>query len=159
MNIYVKFEIPAKIDDFLKELFSVPYQSTYFLVSTVETYHDKECKIVQCTIEKQRSIDDLYDIVTTYFPDITPTELLHELLILKVYDRNNNLLKPYLYNCSSIRRIKLLYYNQYAWCTISISQYDSKWSWAELLNPLGITTDKEIKEYVERHHNQQITSN
>lgn len=102
------------------------------VITTNETYFDKELKKLQCNKGRLRSFDDILEIVNTYFPSITPKRLIHELL---VFD-------PPKY----INTIDGLNTN-YSDC----NKLNSKYSWHELLAMLGIKNYEEYKKYVLKH--------
>lgn len=71
MKIYVEFKAPATLEEFLEKFFSYspaghpnPYRAN-------ATFLDEECTKMQCLPGKSRSIQDMYDLVTTYYPDTT----------------------------------------------------------------------------------------
>lgn len=152
-KIYVKFEIPERIQEFLVRFFDSKWEPDRVL--NVETYLDVECTKVQCIAHKYRSFDDMFIIVNTYFPGTTEKELMHLLLTTPIYGRDGDRMSCYLAQCGTIRRIVFLFYqhsNEFHGSNpFMCSQYDSKWNWAELLNQLEIKTLPELTLYTEKH--------
>jgi hypothetical protein len=149
MAIYVNFEKPETLKEFLSKLFSCYYLNVF---TTQATYFDKEKTQIQCRSKKWRSFDDLLEIVNTYFPEVTPKELIHELLVCQPNGRTNYI--PSLRICSTIMRIRIYYHiedNLNLYNPFGSSKLNSKYSWAELLNMLGITTYEEYKDYVNKN--------
>lgn len=102
MKIYVNFKKPETIREFLIKFF--PLDNTYGTFRAVKTYFDVECTKLQCFSGKNRSFDDLYDIILTYYPETTIKELAIELLSLNFISKKGT--KHYLYPfvCSTIKR-------------------------------------------------------
>lgn len=149
MKIYVNFEPPATVKEFLKKFFS---ESNYAHqgFSAVETYFDKECSTIQCEKNKFRSFDDLFDLVNTYYT-VKPEELMHELLTANLKNGNYDVVL-HMGNCSSIERIRMCFYKELAPGNIfTLEKYNSKWSWGELLNMIGITNKEELIAYIKKY--------
>ncbi len=158
MKIYVDFEIPATLKEFLTLFFS--YDNGYQCKS-VKTYYDEACVDLQCEENKYRSFDDLFDIVNTYY-DVSEKELVQELIDLIIIKNDT---KHYVYfsNCSDIKRITVFYYNRlnhrlYEPGEYS-NQYNSKYHWFELLTMIGINNKDEYLTYLDKlkqpvHENQ-----
>lgn len=72
MKIYIKYD-PKSINHLLDLLFN-PNSSRYTLL---KTYSDPECTILQCNRGTRRSLNDLWYLVTTYFPQTTPLEFFN----------------------------------------------------------------------------------
>ena len=152
MKIYVKFEPPATVGEFLIKFFTVTSPYNNVIMNGQTTYFDKECTVTQCQSSRMRSFDDLFDIVSTYYPEILPKDLMHEILVADIRNKDNKKLFPHLYNCGSIARIRIIYYIEF--CTepfTIIPKYKSKYSWAELLNMLGISNNAELEEYANKN--------
>ena len=81
MAIYVKFKRQRTLKEFLTLLFSYPSDG---YLRNVTTYHDEECTKIQCEAGKNRSIDDILEIVNTYYPSITIKRLCQVLFNLKI---------------------------------------------------------------------------
>lgn len=152
MAIYTKFGKQKTIKLFIKKLYSIIDDRRR---DCVETYHDSECTILQCNARKLRSFDDIYDCVKTYYPNTTIENLFHILLTIKLKDKNQKRLYLHMSNCSTISRIRLLYYHDIYSCLASYKckKYDSKYSWIELLDMLGLTTEIEIINYINKIQN------
>jgi hypothetical protein len=153
MKIYIKGNRPKTIDELLKRVFIVanPNSSPNFHTSC-DTYANKECTIVQCTMNRMRSFDDIYDIVKTYFPIVTPKSVMHKLLSLNIKGSNGKNSYIELSNCGGMGKIRVLY-NLYQ--NISdykrVYKYDSKYSWDDLVSMLGINNDNELNKYIKKH--------
>jgi len=117
-----------------------------------DTYLNEECTFIQTVSGKFRSPDDLFEIIRTYFPDATNNEIMHELLVGDFEDYNGDELFPQLYHCTSMNRLRFMYHCYTSNTEFSkINKYDSKYTWSELLNPLGIYTNKDLDEYVRKY--------
>lgn len=153
MKIYVKFEIPNTVKEFIEKLFTCTKGSSY---CCLETYKDEKCTDIQCAAGKYRSFDDILVTVQTYFPECTPKELLHVLLLHKISinrpNGNTRTYTPMLAACSTMRRIRI-YYDLYppVYYLSDVEKYNSIYSWQELLSMLGLTTKQEIIDYIKKH--------
>lgn len=147
MSIYVSFEKPENPKEFLKKFYSILYNDRAYCI---ETYYDKECTNLQCRSEKLRSFDDLFELFTTYYPELTEKDLIEILAstILKS-DKNTNL---YLHisNCSTISRIRIFYYHDISYCSrdFKCNKYNSKYSWGELFKMISINSQLEYMNYL-----------
>lgn len=135
MAIYVKFEKPETLKEFLTLLFS---HSKDGYLRSVTTYHDKECTTIQCKAGKNRSIDDILEIVNTYYPSITIKRLCQVLFNLKIKHNNTEYLL-YGLRCFSINKSVLLF-TKFT-CNYHNQNYksDSKWTIRELYEMSKIT--------------------
>lgn len=134
MAIYVKFKKPETLPEFLILLFSHP---GYNYLRNVTTYHDEECTKIQCKAGKNRSIDDVLEIVNTYYPDVKIEELCKVLFNLKI-ERDNTKYTLYGLKCGTINRSVLLF--TVINCDYSSdSPSDSKWTIRELYEMSKIT--------------------
>lgn len=152
MNLYVKFEPPATVNEFLVKFFSVlsPYDTN--IMNGQPTFFDKGCTKFQCHSNRMRSFDDLYYLVSTYYPEISSKDLMHEILVADICKENGQKLFPHLHSCSSMRRIRIIHFKNF--CIIPINnvlQYNSKYSWIELLEMLGISSNAEVEEYANKN--------
>lgn len=152
MKIYTNFGRQKTLREFLIKLFSSE-SSNYRL--NVETYHDEECKSLQCQRNKYRSFDDILDCVNTYYKNITPKCLIHTLLTLNIKNDKGQICCLHIGICSGIKRIRMLYYpypleNTYS-SEIPCEKYNSKYSWIDLLEMLNITTSKELINYIKKY--------
>jgi hypothetical protein len=149
VKIYLKLDKKPKNVAEILQLFWGTFGS-------VETFHDKECTKIQCEKNKGRSFDDLYYCCKTYFPNVTPKKVFHELVI---YNLNNKIF--YSGTCSTIGKIKINF-TEYktlkgVWIniyekSISYSKYNSIWSWKELFKMLNIKNDEELTKYREKYN-------
>lgn len=145
-KIYVKFKKPETLREFIKLFFSNEYQN---LLTGPETFADKDCTLQQCPEHKLRSFDDLFFCCKTYFPEVTPKDVMHEILTIQLRLKSKDLVYPQLNCCSTMNRIRVLYYKtEYSTNPFETNQYSSKYSWEELLGMLGITNQKQLVEYV-----------
>lgn len=143
-KIYVNFPIPSTVGEFIPFLYS--HQGG--VVTAIATYEDEECTIEQSKNDAWRSFDDLIIIINTYYPGTTEKELIHELICADIKGAKYQCY-PYLVLCSAIKKCTISYY---AFTrgdgTFLEGRGNSKCSWGELLLLLGITNDKELKEYI-----------
>ena len=105
MAIYVKIKRERYLKDFLTLLYSHPKES---YLTCIESFEDKLCTIQQCQAGKYRSIDEILEIVNTYYSSITFKKLakvLHSLII----EKDNK--KYYFYSlyCSKINKTTTLF--------------------------------------------------
>lgn len=119
--IYFKEEKKSKT---LKELFlNNLYGGKFF-----KTYYDEECTRLQCHIAR-RSVNDLYRIAKTYFPDVTLKE------VLKVITENFMC-----FYCSTIEKLVFVQESNTGFCTRLHSKYTAdyidsdSWSYNKILN-------------------------
>ena len=149
MAIYVKFaekKKPMTVLKFLKLFYSRNINSYY--ASGHYTYYDKECKNLQDS-HNWRSFDDLLELIQTYYPSIKPVKLMHYLLVLRLNLANGSLSKPHLGVCGEMGKIRYIPYAtiNYYQVEINLKMPESKYTWSELLIPLGITNREEFLEY------------
>ena len=150
MKLYVKFaeeKKPKTVSEFLKLFYSRRIDSFY--ASGCYTYYDKECKEIQDT-HNWRSFDDLLDLIQTYYPSIKPVKLMHYLLVLKIQLPNGEFSKPHLGTCGGMGKIRYIPYidlnkNER---DLSTKMGKSKYTWSELLTPLGIVNREDILAYI-----------
>ncbi len=148
-KIYVKFEKPDTIEEFLNLFFSEKRgYSIHDYFCNVETYNDEACTDIQCYAGKNRSIDDLLDCVNTYFESTTIEELMNILVSLVIVSDNNIKYSMYNYYCKDIDKSVMW------WARIGTNKPDlfrtcdtrgnSQWSWVELYEMMGITNQEEM---------------
>lgn len=144
------------IQEFIVNLFN--HRDGYHFFS-VETYSDKDCKIIQCYRNKYRSIDDLYNILNTYY-NISYEELLHYLLMTRI-KINDNIKYPQFIYCSDTNLFtmcfggRLLSLNELKDDHMSYSEESiSSMSWYELFLELYIKTQEDLGNYLEEHKNE-----
>lgn len=124
-NLYIKYKYPKTLSKFIED----------FLISHVHgTYLDPECTKPQRTGGGWRSINDIYVLVNTYFPNTSLKSILEVLIKLKVYFGY----------CSTIRR-KIVYYQPTGYTRFWLDNgyrdlyYSS--SWKNLFKENGITEE------------------
>lgn len=155
-NIYTKFGKKDSIQEFIFNLFN--HRDGYHFFS-IETYSDKDCKIIQCHKNTYRSIDDLYKIINTYY-NINYRELLHYLLMTRI-SIIDTIKYPQFIFCSDTDLFTMCfggmlldldsleedhkYYNIYSISSIS---------WYKLFLELGIKTQEDLDNYLEKHKNE-----
>lgn len=155
-KIYVKTDVEPKT---LKEL--LPLLFCRFVIGPItyykgsETYKDKECKEIQCPHNRYRSFDDIYACCKTYFPTVTPKEVLYELLIMEApkYDDKGGTFFIRLSYCSTIKRIRVWYTSLPAHEIeeAAIHSGYSFWNWEILLGMLGLSRNyAEIYDYIKK---------
>lgn len=105
MAIYVNIKRQKYLKDFLTLLYSSP-MARY--LTCIESFKDELYTIQQCQAGKYRSIDEILEIINTYYPSITMKRLakvLHSMVITK----GNN--KYYFYSlyCSKVEKTTTLF--------------------------------------------------
>lgn len=150
MALYVKFaqqERPKTVRQFIRKYYSNHVDP--YLAKGHDTYFDPECKRIHCT-RMYRSFDDLLDLVNTYYPSIKPLKLMHYLLTTKIPLQGiNRFAKPHLGTCNGMGRIRFIPYNQHSLDGFKTRMPNSKYTWEELLTPLGITNHAEFEAYIQ----------
>lgn len=156
-KIYVKAaERPKTVKDLLPLLFK-PYVlgSIGTFYRGTATFRNKECRTLQCDSGRYRSFDDIYACCKTYFPNVTPKKVMHELLVLEMPGYTGNTpLVPRLSYCNGMERIRFWYSNApyTPVTTVPTQQGHSFWSWEELLRLLGLSLQySEICDYINKH--------
>lgn len=151
MAIYVEFERPKTIKEFLIKFYS---NVSYGTAQAATTYKDILLTQIQCN-KSYRSFDDLLELIQTYYPETTPKILIYELLTIKIKNpKTNENFKPHLGVCSGMRRIRYIPYpgfNPNFQDYIDIKMYDSQYTWKELLLLLDIKNEIELKSFVENN--------
>lgn len=105
MAIYVNIKRQRYLKDFLTLLYSYPNNGH---LTCVESFMDPLYTIKQCQAGKYRSIDEILEIVNTYYPTITFKRLakvLHSLTI----EKDNIQYKFYSLYCSKVDRTTTLF--------------------------------------------------
>lgn len=127
--IYVKIKRQQTLKKFLTLLFS--FEKNHYLLC-VETFKDKKYSKTQCEAGRYRCIDEILEIVNTYYPSITIKKLCKVLFNLELKSiKHNGNYKLYLLHCHNIDRTVMLFANFS--CTYNIEKKgDSKWSSKEL---------------------------
>ncbi len=151
MALYVKFEKPRTIKEFLIKFYtSKNYDYSDSSLAASNTYDDPECKILQCE-RHARSFDELLEIVKTYYPSTTPKILVYHLLTVVYHNRKGNLMYPYLGTCSGMNRIKYVpYYDKTAVTSayFTAKMRESKYTWGELLKLHNIKTLADLRKFI-----------
>lgn len=156
MAIYLKQaqETPPKsINDLIRMLY--PVTSRVTMATT--TYKDPGCNYLQCD-KSYRSFDDILELVKTYFPEVTEKDVIKKLLSIRIIYNDidgEKLLYPNIGTCGTMNRIRFIYV-KLATVNTSNDAYmrsmpDSKYSWKQLLEPLGITNSDTLIEYCNKH--------
>jgi hypothetical protein len=106
MAIYVNIKKQRYLKDFLILLYSIHNDNGY--LTCIESFKDELCTIKQCKANKYRSIDEILEIVNTYYPSITIKRLakvLHNLIIKK----NNYTYYFHSLYCSKVEKTTTLF--------------------------------------------------
>lgn len=150
MNLYVKFGKQETIEKFIEKFYSLIGSQRR---DAVETYHDEKCSNKHCDEKRYRSFDDILDLVNTYYPGTSPKDLFHILLTIKLPDINGRILYLHMSNCSTIERIRMLYYydEKSSYQGRTFNKKKSKYSWLDLLGMLNLESIEAIQAYVKRH--------
>lgn len=146
-KLYVKFKKTRSVREFLLKFF-VAHTSSPTYYTGGATWYNPECTQLQCDINKWRSFDDVYYLVRTYFPTVTPKKLIHELLVLYLNDTT----KRYILMgaCGGMGRIRIIYYNTPR-TGYDTNKYSSVYSWPELLAMLDIKKQADLQAYLDKH--------
>lgn len=148
-KIYLKLDKrPKNVADVLQLLF-VRNDSIMDISDSKKTYKDKDCKIEQCKEGKYRSMDDIYYLCKTYFPNVTVKKVMHELLMFKSGDKYKAI---QFYTCGTMKKLRVIpmSYTTYDE-SIRCSKYDSQWSWKELFSLVGINSQNDLINYTNKH--------
>lgn len=150
MSIYVKFERPETPEEFIKQLYSSVEDNR---AHSIETYSDSECAILQCNARRIRSFDDIYELITTYYPELTIKDVIKLLVNTNIKSTTNEQLYIFLTNCSIIYRINFFFYNDIKSCSqgYDLSKMGSKHTWKELLAMIDINSKAEFEEYLKTY--------
>jgi len=151
MAIYVKFEKPRTIKEFLIKFYtSKNFDYSESSLGASNTYSDKECKVLQCD-RRSRSFDELLEILQTYYPSTTPKICMYHLLTVQYVNKKGKRMYPYLGTCGGMNRIKYLPYHDKTALTsayFDTSMRESKYTWRELLKLLNIKNITELKTFI-----------
>lgn len=152
MAIYVKFaeeKKPKSIKEFLNNLYTKERVSYY--ARAVDTFTDKNCTQLQSS-HMYRSFDDLLILTKTYYPSITTKKFIKILLNLKIPIPNSDkYYYPYLGSCSTMGKIRFIPYKGKFLDSYQTKMPNSKYTWEELLKPLGIKDTKTLTKYLEEN--------
>lgn len=156
---------PKTVSDLLQYYFFSTLDNGAIVAKVSEaTYHDKECKLIQCFSSKMRSFDDIYFLCKTYFHTVTPKKVMHELLTIKpMYNNCKDLIfYPYFSYCNTMSRIRITFNNAHNIYNykknriinnniFQIPKLNSLYSWEQLLAMLDIKNLEELNKYIEKH--------
>lgn len=141
-KLYIKFEKPRTVLEFLKIFYCIKPSSN--IMKAVPTYYDRECTKVQCN-KYWRGFDDMFILIKTYYPTISKQKFLK--ILLKYYVIHNK--KYYSMNfgiCYGAGICRMMPYQPVlANSNINtIIPKNSKYSWVQLFNLIGIKDNKEL---------------
>jgi len=108
MAIYVNIKRQRYLKDFLTLLYSHFNENGY--ITCIASFKDELCTIKQCQADKYRSIDEILEIVNTYYPSITFKKLAKVLYSLNIVKNNKNYYFYSLY-CSKVDKTTTLFTN------------------------------------------------
>lgn len=146
MAIYLKLDKPPEsIEGLLRSLFNSFGDGNW--IKGVATYKEPECINIQCSYNKLRSIDEVIELVKTYFPDAAIKEILFYIIIM-IFVRNNKVHYLYVSNCCTIYKSVIGYYNNYDYIQ---SKYISN-----MKNTTGFTANCEIN-WVDAYRIMELT--
>lgn len=106
MAIYVNIERQRTLKEFLTLLYSNKNTNGY--LTCIKSFEDELCTIKQCDADKYRSIEEILEIINTYYPSITMKRLakvLHSLII----EKDNRTYKFYSLYCSKVNMTTTLF--------------------------------------------------
>ena len=149
-KLYVKFaekEKPKTIREFLVKFYSTKYSN--FLKAEL-TYLDKKCTRLQHEYPRYRSFDDLADLIRTYFPNATDKRVMVFLMKTKILLSNGVVSEPHLGICGGMQRIRFIPYHGYTPLPeyFDLKPAQSKYSWKDLFEMIGVHNENEFKEYI-----------
>lgn len=158
-KIYVRTDVrPKTVKDLIILLFRLRPQNAFTPLNSViykgsKTFSDKACRNVQCYEDRYRSFDDIYACCRTYFPNVTPKKVMHELLMVEFPDCPvGRTVYIKLSVCGGMQRIRVWYTHNPLMEAIPETKYNSMWNWFELLSMLGISPNMEsINAYITKH--------
>lgn len=146
-QLFVTFEKPRTVQQFLALFYKDGYAGT-----TLKKNLINGTLINHCNFGKDRSFDDLYILLKTYYPSLTRVKIFEHLIKFRGYadtfTKKQVKFQLHLSNCSNIRRVKFYkhfihepFINEYNIKSTAnhkmIGKYNSKWSWKELIEELG----------------------
>lgn len=152
-HIYIKFDEgqePQNLNDLFRKLFS--FQSG-IEVKNVPTYTNRDCTNLQCDANRYRSFDDILRIAERYFPGTSYLDVFRELLRTEIRGYGGRLCNLSLGSCSFIRKQRM-HYSAYAVTNYRHAcgqpQYRSRYSWRELFDAIGITSQEQLQQLIEQ---------
>lgn len=155
MKIYVNHEKFQTLEELFTWFFERRNQINAITLTGKTTYFDEKCKQTQCAGTKYRSMDDLYYLANTYFPETDIKEVFSCLLTLNPkgisYGKEINVF-PHFSNCITMARIRFLYHSGGITYQEAIRKdsYTSLWKWKELFDMLNIKSNKALTEYINK---------
>lgn len=108
MAIYVNIKRQRLVKDFITLLYS---HSKNGYMTCIESFSDQELTKIQCVKGKYRSIDDVLEIVNTYYPSITMKRLAKILHNLEIVNNDNKTYYFYSLYCTNIEKTTTLFTN------------------------------------------------
>ncbi len=149
-KLYTKIEKQSTLKEFLEKFFSHPKVYTKYITGHA-TYYDEECTRMHCHQGRYRSFDDLLILVNTYYDNITPEELIHNISILRIYHEGIEY-SIYCGTCGDIQRIKMLFLPSGMHISFNGIKYQSKYSWKELFAMINIYCESDYLKYRENYY-------
>lgn len=131
--IYVNFEIPKTVEEFLTKFFSNSKTYNDYLTN-VETFSDPECTTIQCHSGKYRSFEEVLECVNTYYDELKPKDLMLILDSLVLKHPNGTKRMLYTLFCETICKPVMLFAHDYKTICDSDKKGIAKHSWEELFN-------------------------
>lgn len=148
MALYVKFaqeQRPNSVKGFLKKFYTRDVDVS--IAKGQYTFFDPECTKVHDK-HQYRSFDDLLELVQTYYPKVTPVKLMHYLLTTKIaLQGKDRFAKPHLGKCNDMGKIRFIPYMTDSYSNLDVKMPESKYTWNELMRPLGIKTEHDFVKY------------
>lgn len=145
MAIYLKLDKPPEtIKELLINLFT--YNNYYSELKGTKTYSDKECKIIQCSQGRYRSVDDIVELVNTYFPNTEDLNIFKEIFNLAI-KHNEQVFVPYLVDCNDVQRPTMSLYGNVSLHSGGKNLLKSKYNWRTIWESLGFTSEDDVKEH------------
>jgi hypothetical protein len=139
--LYVKFERPRTVLEFLTKLYS---RRSGIYPAAVSTYNDKKCMYLQCN-KNWRSINDIHRLIHTYYPSITMKQLMHYLMILRIPQvTEGKTYFPHFGYCPGMNRLR---YMPYVVESSYLVKEGGGYSWITLFKLIGITNRDTFKNY------------
>jgi hypothetical protein len=144
MALYVKIKKQETIKQFLTLFFSSTFRKGY--LTSLSSYTDSGFLELQCEEGRYRSFDDVFEIITTYYPGTTVVELMNELIDLKPRCIETGVLKDlYTMFCGNISKSVMLYHNHTS-NDVSAQKGDSEYSWFTLFKMVKEKNSKKIND-------------
>lgn len=150
-KIYIDYKEPIENINQLLTIFYSPQQNPYENhLNGMITFNDENCTKTQCLSYKVRSIDDLFSLTKTYFPEATIKDLIHEIVLFKGILRG----KPVQFFpsfCNTIDKLTVYFHESIIqeghFNSTFNKKLGSKWSWKELFEMLDINSFEDFNNY------------